>query len=176
VRGARNQRAADVAELDRSGHVELVGSTARGDTAAGVGVGASAGTLHGTRPGGGGLRLRGTRRGTWVFAVQRGRVIAVAVASRSLARRPHALRAALRRLQAATATQGPRAFHPNLVQAAAAGRPTGRMLAGTGSPRLNAALALLCSLQMQGASPGGPIAFSAPQARAGAAAPRVRSG
>jgi microsomal dipeptidase-like Zn-dependent dipeptidase len=176
VRGARNQRAADVAELDRSGHVELVGSTARGDTAAGVGVGASAGALRGTRPGGGSLRLRGTRRGTWVYAVQRGRVTAVAVASRSLARRPHALRAAVRRLQAATATQAPRAFHSNLVQAGAAGRPTGRTLAGTGNPRLNAALALLCSLQMQGASPGGPIAFSVPQARAGAAGPRARSG
>jgi hypothetical protein len=81
-------------------------------------------------------------------------VTAVAVASRSLARRPHALRAALRRLKAATATPATRAFRPAAAQAAAGGRPTGQTLAGTADPRLNAALALLCSLQIQGASPG----------------------
>ena len=127
------------------GSVELIGSTARGRTAAGVGIGAPARALSGTRPAGGGLHVRGTRRGTLVFAVQHGRVTAVAVASRSLARRPQALRAALRRLQAATATRASRAFRP----AAGAARPTGRPLAGTADPRLNAALALLCSLQVQ---------------------------
>jgi hypothetical protein len=154
VRGAGNERAADVAVLDRSGKVELIGSTARGRTAAGVGIGAPARALSGSRAAGGGLHVRATRRGTLVFAVQRGRVTAVAVASRSLARRPDALRAALRRLQAATATPAPRAFRPAAAQAAADGRPTGRPLAGTADPRLNAALALLCSLQVQGASPG----------------------
>jgi microsomal dipeptidase-like Zn-dependent dipeptidase len=146
----------DVAELDRSGRVELIGSTARGRTAAGVRIGAPVRALPRTRAAGGGLRVRGTRRGTLVFAVQRGRVRTVAVASRSLARRPPALRAALRRLQAATATRAPRAFRPSAAQAAAGGRPTGRTLAGTADPRLNAALALLCSLQMQGTSPGVP--------------------
>jgi hypothetical protein len=147
VRGAGNARAADVAELDRSGKVELIGSTARDRTAAGVGIGARARA-------GGGLQVKRTRRGTFVFAVQRGRVTAVAVASRSLARRPHALRAAVRRLRAATATRAPRAFRPAAGQAAAAARPTGRTLAGTADPRLNAALALLCGLQMQGANQG----------------------
>jgi hypothetical protein len=161
VRGARNERAADVAELDRSGKVELIGSTARGRIVAGVGIGAPARALSGMRAAGGGLRLRGTRRGTGVFAVKRGRVTAVAVASRSLARRPQALRAALRRLQAATATQIPRAFHPSAAQAAMRGRPTGRTLAGTADPRLNARLALLCSLQMRDVSPGGPITLGA---------------
>jgi hypothetical protein len=159
VRGAGNERAADVAVLDRSGTVELIGSTARGRTAAGVGIGAPARALSGTRAAGGGLQVRGTRRGTLVFAVQRGRVTAVAVASRSLARRPHALGAALGRLRAAAATRAPRAFDPAAAQAVAGGRPTGRTLAGTADPRLNAALALLCSLQMQGAS--APGAFSA---------------
>ncbi|MCW3048608.1 MAG: hypothetical protein JWO74_2892 [Solirubrobacterales bacterium] len=154
VRGAGNERAADVAELDRSGTVELVGSTARGRTAGGVRVGAPARALSGTRAAGGGLRVRGTRRGTLVFAVQRGRVTAVAVASRSLARRPQALSAALRRLRGATASRAPRAFQPSAAQAATRGRPTGRTLAGTADPRVNAALMLLCSLQMQGASPG----------------------
>jgi hypothetical protein len=157
VRGAGNERAADVAELDRSGNVELIGSTARGRTAAGVGIGAPARALSGTHRTGGGLHVRGTHRGTLVFAVQRGRVTAVAVASRSLARRPRALRAALRRLRSARATRAPRAFHPAAAQAAAGGRPTGRTLAGTADPRLNAALALLCSLQM----PGAPSAFDA---------------
>jgi hypothetical protein len=138
VRGAGNARAADVAELDRSGKVELIGSTARGRTAAGVGIGAPARALSGTRAARGGLRVKGRL----VFAVERGRVAAVAVASRSLARRPHALRAALRRLQTATATRASRAFRPG----AASARPTGRTLAGTADPRLNAALALLCSL------------------------------
>jgi hypothetical protein len=96
-----------------------------------------------------------------VFAVDRNRVTAVAVASRSLARRPAALRAALRRVQVATATRAARTFRPSRAQAAAGGRPTGRTLAGTTDPRLNAALALLCSLQVQGASPGAPIAFGA---------------
>jgi len=152
VRGARNERAADVAGLDRSGNVELVGSTARGRTAGGVAIGAPARALSRTRAAGGGLQVRDTRRGTFVFAVQRGRVTAVAVASRSLARRPEALRAAVRRLRGATASRAARAFQPSVTQAATRGRPTGRTLAGTADPRVNAALMLLCSLQMQGAS------------------------
>jgi hypothetical protein len=145
VRGAGNERAADVAVLNRSGKVELVGSTARGRSAGGVGIGAPAGSLP--------------RGGTFVYAVERGRVSAVVVASRSLARRPEALRAALRRLQAATASRAPRAFRPSAAQAATGGLPAGRALAGTSDPRLNAALALLCSLQVQGASPDAPGGF-----------------
>jgi hypothetical protein len=91
-------------------------------------------------------------------------VTAVAVASRSLAGRPEALRAALGRMQAATATQAPGDFRPNPAAAptdgppAAAAQPVGQPPAGTSDPGLNATLALLCSLQMQGASPGAPVA------------------
>ncbi|HEV2812466.1 MAG TPA: hypothetical protein VGW10_04365, partial [Solirubrobacteraceae bacterium] len=77
----------------------------------------------------------------------RGRVRAVGVATRSLARRPKALRAAARLLRTAKAAQVERAFVPNPKQAEKA--LTGRALAGTDNPQLNDALALLCSLQVQ---------------------------
>jgi hypothetical protein len=82
--------------------------------------------------------------------VRHGRVRAVAVVSRALARRPKALRADVHRLLVTRATQAPRAFHPSAAQAATAGRVTGRALAGTSDPALNAALAFLCGLQVQG--------------------------
>jgi hypothetical protein len=149
VAGAGNERAADVAVLSDAGRVRLVGSTARGRTAAGVGVGAPARALAGTRAAGGGVRYRTTASGAWAYAVRRGRVTAVATASRALARRPQALRAAVERLAAAGATQARRAFVPSAsAAAAAAGPPAGRTLAGTSDPRLDAALALLCSLQL----------------------------
>jgi hypothetical protein len=160
VQGAGNERVANVAELDSAGKVELVGSTAPDDTAGGVAVGAPARALRGTRSAGSGVRFRRTRRGTWAYAVRDGRVSTVAVASASLARRPEALRAALDRLRGATATQTPTGFTPSAEQAAAGeAAPTGQTLAGTSDPRLNAALALLCSLQAQAAGPGVPAAL-----------------
>jgi hypothetical protein len=81
-----------------------------------------------------------------------GRVRAVAAASRSLSRRPRELRVASRRVLAAKATSAARTFVPNDAQAGTRNRVTGRTLAGTSNPRLNEALALLCGLQVQGAS------------------------
>jgi hypothetical protein len=169
VQGTGNEKAADVAELDDAGNVELVGSTAQGRAAAGVGVGAPAPALaHKGRLLGGGVRVLPSPSGAWVYTVQGGRVTAVAAATRSLARRPAALLAALGRLQGATATQAPGEFRPNPAAAptdappAAAAQPVGVPLAGTGDPGLNATLALLCSLLVQGASPGAPVAVSRP--------------
>jgi hypothetical protein len=148
VTGELNHNAADVAELSRAGVVELVGSTARGRTAGGIRVGAPARRLAGAQSAGGGVLYRGA----WVYAVRGGRVRAVGVASRSLARSPKALRSAMRRVLTAKATTRARVFIPNPAQAGKRGRITGRTLAGTSDPKLNAALAMLCSLQVSGAA------------------------
>jgi hypothetical protein len=88
----------------------------------------------------------------WVYAVRGGRVRAVAVASRSLARQPAALRAAIDRVRSADATQATPEYLPSPAEEEAAGGPAGRTLAGSGNSRMNAALALLCSVQ--GSQPG----------------------
>jgi microsomal dipeptidase-like Zn-dependent dipeptidase len=150
VAGKGNLDAADVAVLSRSGNVQLVGSTAGGRSAGGVFVGAPARRVGTAPTAGGGVRFRRTRRGAWVYAVRSGRVRAVAVASGDLARRPKALRAAMRLLLTARASAAPRAFVPSAAQASASGRLTGRSLAGTSDPRLNAALAMLCGLRVGG--------------------------
>ena len=97
------------------------------------------------------MRLRRTRRAAWVYAVHGGRVVAVGVATGALAGRPSALRADVRRLLAARATQAPRAFRPSPAQAAANGRLSGRTLAGASDPSVNAAFA--CSLQLRQPAP-----------------------
>ena len=152
MRGRQNASKADVAELSPAGVVELVGSTAHGRRAGGVRVATSARAVRGLRSAGGGVRYRLTRRSAWVYAVRGGRVRAVGVASRALARSPQALRGAMGRLLAARASAAPRAFVPNAAQAGARGRITGRTLAGTGNPTLDAAMAFLCGLQVQGAA------------------------
>jgi hypothetical protein len=102
---------------------------------------------------GGGLRVRRTRTGAWVYAVRGGRVQAVAVASRALARHPKELRAAMRRLLGAKASARGRQFVPNVAQVSAASAgPSGRPLAGTSDPKLNEALAILCGLKPGGVS------------------------
>jgi hypothetical protein len=151
VRGRRNLNAEDVAVLSRSGKVQLVGSTARGRSAAGIAVGAAARWARG-RSAGSGVRFVRTRRGAWVYAVRGGRVSAVAFASRALARRPRSLGGAMRLMLAAKATAQPRVFVPSAAQAAAKGRLNGQPLAGTSDPRLNEALAMLCGLQVGGVS------------------------
>jgi hypothetical protein len=150
VAGTLNRDAADVAVLGQSGKVELVGSTAHGRSAGGVLVGSRARRLRTTSSAGNGIRFRLTRRGALAYAVSGGRVVAVAVASRGLARQPAALRAAMRRLLRAKATSRPRSFVPSSAQAAATGAPTGKPLAGTYDPRLNAALTMLCGIQAGG--------------------------
>jgi hypothetical protein len=148
VEGELNQSAADVAVLSRSGKVELVGSTARGRSAGGVLVGASARALRAAGSAGGGIRFRRISQGAWVYAVSGGRVRAVGVVSRGLARRPNALRVAMRRVLTAKASARARKFVPNQAQVNA--RPSGRPLAGTSDPRLNKALVMLCNLQAGG--------------------------
>jgi len=132
VQGSGNPRAADVAVLDDDGRVALVGSTAIGRKTAAVAVGS---------------RVSGRNRivitGRRAYEVRGGRVRAVGVATAKLARDRSALRTALRRVSAARATQAKATFVPNPEAATAA---TGRTLAGTGEPRTDAALTLLCSL------------------------------
>jgi hypothetical protein len=151
VRGSRNEGRADVAELTRGGTVELVGSTANGRRAGGVAVGASAGSLGAAKAAPGGVRYRATARGAWAYLVRDGRVAAVATASRSLARRPSALAAAMRRLASATATQRTAPFEASATQSrqeASGAQPTGQPLAGVGDRNVDAALAQLCRLQV----------------------------
>ncbi|HEX8075492.1 MAG TPA: hypothetical protein VF545_10975 [Thermoleophilaceae bacterium] len=146
VRGKRNRGKADVAELAAGGRVELAGSTARARSAAGIAVGARARRLRGfARSVGGGVFVRRDRRGAFVYAVRRGRVSAVAVATRALTRRAAPLRAAMRRVTRARATQGPRTFVTNSTPGSA--RLTGTTFAGSSDSRVNEALAVMCGLQ-----------------------------
>jgi hypothetical protein len=150
VSGQRSGHAADVAVLNAAGTVQLVGSTARGRSANGVGVGASARRVDQiTRSGGRGLRIRPDGAVSWVYAVRGRRVRAVAVASSALAHRPAALQLAVARLLTAQASQTRPGFVPSDAQAATRGAPTGRALAGSLDPNLNTALAFLCHLQVQ---------------------------
>jgi hypothetical protein len=150
--GAPNRATADVAVLNSAGTVELVGSTARGRSASGVSVGArAAGLPRRTRSLGAGIRVRSAGRVTWVYATRHGRIRAVAVATRRLARSRSALRRAVGLMLSARAAQIQREFVPNATQAAAARTaPTGQTLAGSSNPRLNTAFALLCHLQVGG--------------------------
>jgi hypothetical protein len=144
-----NRDAADVAVLTKRGKVQLVGSTARDRTAHGVSVGDPDGALTSwTTPLGNDIRLATSGSTTWVYATRAGTVRAVAVASPKLAGRPAALRQAVSRLLAARTSQAKPVFQPNPALASSAGI-TGKVLAGVSDPRLNAAFAYLCSMQMQ---------------------------
>lgn len=144
VQGNYNRNAADIAVLDGAGKVELVGSTARGHRAGRIAVNSAARGLAS------GITVRRVGRATRFYVVRRGRVYAVGVMTRSLSRRPRALRTAIARLLAAKATQGPPGFVPSPALAALRGGPSGRTLAGSTNPRLNAKFAFLCKLQVQG--------------------------
>jgi hypothetical protein len=127
-----------------------------------VAVGAPARAISVTRRAAPGVRYRRTARAVWVYRLRHGRVVAVATASRSLARHPRALAAAMRRLASAGARQATPSFKPSAAQAqqqAAGTQPTGQPLAGTSDPNLNAALALLCHLQVS-APAGSPVAVA----------------
>ena len=144
VRGKGNGSKADVAELTAAGRVELAGSTALTRSADGIPVGAPAGRLRGLRSAGGGLFVRDGRSSSFVYAVSGGRVTAVAVATRALARSSTELRTAMRRLVKARATQAKRTFEPN--SAAESARITGATFAGSRDSQVNQALAVLCGL------------------------------
>jgi hypothetical protein len=146
--GAGNDGRADVAELTRGGTVELVGSTADGRHAGGVAVGAAASELSATQSAAPGVRYRQTADAAWAYLIRDGRVAAVATASLSLARDPSGLAAAIRRLASAPATQTRSSFEPSAARQAVGAPPTGLPLAGTGDPNVDAALTLLCHLQV----------------------------
>jgi len=149
VAGKANSKAADVAVLSKSGEVELVGSTARGRSAGGIKVGGLAGLASfRVRDG---LAVIGGDGVKWVYALRDRKVRAVAVVSPSLADKPRRLRAAVKRLLAAKATQVTPGFVPSdaTAKAVASGAAlSGNALGATGNPRLNSALMLLCTLQM----------------------------
>jgi len=150
VSGKGNGRAADVAVLSAAGRVELVGSTARGRSVAGVAVGARAASLRGlARSIGGGVLVRRAGRRVAVHTVRGGRVRTVAITTRALAGKPAALRTALRRVDAAKATQVLPVYAAGEAETATRGALTGRALAGTSDPKLDNALVLLCRLQAQ---------------------------
>ncbi len=145
VRGKRNKRAADVAELDVKGKVELVASTARGRSARGIAVGSSSRRLRGVaRPVGAGIHVRRVGKAYYVYSAKSGKVRAVGATTRSLARSRKKLRAAFKRALAARAGQPSRAFIP---ASASAAQLRGRPLVGTENARLNRRLELLCSLK-----------------------------
>jgi hypothetical protein len=141
VAGRGGRQGADVAVLSDDGEVELAGSSATGRRAGGVAVGDQVPRA--------GKRVRTS--GNFVYAVRRGRVTAVAVATRALIDRPRALRAAMKRVRGAEAAQARPGFVPSPAQAkaaAAGGGLEGQILAGTGNAKLNSAFAYLCSLQV----------------------------
>jgi hypothetical protein len=149
VAGRRNARAADVAELSKTGTVELVGTTATGRAARGVDVGQTA-SVPRAEPIGRGILVARSGGTNWVFAVAGGRVRAVGVATTKLARNHAGLRAAMKRVLAARGSQAKRVYVANPAAAAARAALHGAVLAtGTSDPKLNAALAYLCHLQLQ---------------------------
>jgi rhodanese-related sulfurtransferase len=141
--GRRNGTAANVAELNTGGKVELAGSTAYGRGALGVEVGSAVKRVRGVATGvGQGLFVRRAGGAVFVWSVLNGHVKTVGVATRGLARRPRALRAAMKRVARAHASQAKRVFIPNATPGSA--RLTGASLVGTSDPRLNRALAVIC--------------------------------
>lgn len=151
VAGHANGSAADVAEFTKRGTIELVGSTARGRAAEGVGVGDSASSLPSpARDLGDGIALDTSGSGNWVFATRNGRVAAVAVASDALAGNATAVRAAMKRVLSARATQARPSFVANPAASAARAALNGKVLAtGSANPAFNAAMAYFCAMQLQ---------------------------
>jgi hypothetical protein len=146
VKGADNRTRADVAVLSPEGVVDLVGSTAHGRNALGVGIGSRASRIRRGRRAGGGVVVRFSGSRAFVYATRRGRVRAVAVTTARFARDRRALRSAMRRVVAARADNRPREFVPAEKQAEP--RMLGRTLAGTGDRQVDARLAMLCNLNL----------------------------
>jgi hypothetical protein len=143
--GRRNGTAADVAELSSAGKVELAGSTAHGRAALGVGVGDAVKQVRRVATSAGhGLFAHRAHSAVFVWAVLRGHVKTVAVATPGLAGRAGALRAAMKRVAGAHASQAKRVFIPNATPGST--RLTGANLVATSDPLLNRALARLCGL------------------------------
>ena len=146
VKGKDNLRTADVAVLREAGVVELVGSTANGRNALGVGIGSSARRVRRARSAGGGILVRRAGNRAFVYATSKGRVRAVAVTTSKLARNRSALRTAMRRVLAARADNQPGKFVPAPAQAKQA--MLGKTLAGTGDRKVDEKLAMYCALNL----------------------------
>ena len=143
VRGKKNKRAADVAELDTEGRVELAGSTAHGRAAGGVAVGNRASALDDTKSVGNGVRLA-SGGPDFVYAVRGGRVDFVGVAAGDLAGKTSKLRAAVRRARKAEATNQKPKFVPN--PSPLAEQRAGSNFSLTSDPATDRAYQLLCQL------------------------------
>ena len=145
MRGASNRHAADVAELGKSGEVELIATTAHGRSAGGIAVGSDEEKLDGAAKAGNGVYVDDAGKSDFVYATHRGRVRAVGVATGDLAGSEGRLRGAVRRAIAAVATSAKPKFVPNGSEASA--RITGTNLSGSPNPELNEALRMLCNLK-----------------------------
>ena len=146
ARGRRNRGAADVAELDRHGAVELAGSNAEGRGALGIEVDSSARRLRGVAASAGhGLFVKRGGGSAFVWLVQHGRVKAVGVATSKLASQGSGLRAAMRRVAKAHARQRRPRFIANGTPGSAKLRGAS-LIASTGDARVNRALEALCGL------------------------------
>jgi hypothetical protein len=143
VRGPKNRDAADVAELDKKGRVELAGSTANGRAAGGVAVGNRATALDDTRAVGNGVHVSTGGPG-FVYAVRGGRVDFVGVAADGLAGKTSKLRTAVRRARKAEATNEKRKFVPN--PSPPAEQREGSNFSLTSDPETDRAFQLLCQL------------------------------
>lgn len=146
VRGKKNKRAADVAELNMKGNVELVGTTARGRRAGGIRVGSRVKSLpasvHKMSPG---IYMgRKSKSSVFVYHVMGGHVRIAATATRKLAKHPKQLRMAMKRVLHARGSQAPRKFVAN--PSAISQRLSGSTLAGSNNPQLNRTLHMLCTL------------------------------
>ena len=143
VRGKKNGNAADVAELDKKGRVELAGSTASGRAAGGVAVGNRASALRNTRSIGSGVHLA-SGGPDFVYAVKGGRVDFVGVAAGKLAGKTSKLRTAVRRARKAEATNQKPKFVPN--PSPPAEQRAGSNYSLTSDPATDRAFQLLCQL------------------------------
>jgi hypothetical protein len=141
VKGPRNAGKADVAVLDRGGHVVLVGTTARRFAGRHLRVGNPA-------------RFSGVhRRGRYLALARHGRIAAVGV-SRLHGR---ALRTALASVVHAHASQHRPTYLPGKVESSRRAGLAGFTLAGATDAALNHRLALYCALQLQTAPRTGPF-------------------
>jgi len=98
------------------------------------------------RGAGPGLLVRRSGNRAFVYSVRSGRVRAVAVTTGRLVADRRALSLAMRRVLRAEADNRPRTFVP--AEAQATRRMLGRTLAGSGDRKVDAKLALICSLNL----------------------------
>lgn len=125
-------------EVKEAGGETFTKTTARGRRAQGV--------LVGDRMAGKGLRVKRAGRRAFVYSLRKGRVVAIGVTTRGLAKRRNALRVAMRRVVRAKASAAPRKFVP--AKAQAKGQMLGRALAGSGDREVDARAALLCAINL----------------------------